>query len=112
MDKSRKANRDDNEITLQYKSRQETLLEEELGEDKLKELLEFISQIDQTPTGAAELQRRRNSSVSANETKARPRASSTLGCVIGWTGRYRRRNRLSMLRGRLAINKGDHPCQF
>ena len=31
MDQSRKANREDNEITLQYKSRQETLLEEELS---------------------------------------------------------------------------------
>ena len=58
MDNSRKANREDNEITLQYKSRQETLLDEELTEDKLKELLESISQIDQTPPGAAELQRR------------------------------------------------------
>ena len=59
MDKSRKANREDNEITLQYKTRQETLLEEELSEDKLTQLLAFISQPDQTPAGAAELQRRR-----------------------------------------------------
>ena len=59
MDSSRKANREANEITLQYKSRQETLLEEELAEDKLTQLLAFISQLDQTPLGAAELQRRR-----------------------------------------------------
>ncbi len=59
MDKSRKANRKDNEITLQYKTRQEILLEEELGEDKLTQLLASISRLDQTPTGAAELQRRR-----------------------------------------------------
>ena len=59
MDKSRKANREDNEITLQYKTRQETLLEEELGEDTLTQLLEFISQTEQTPAGAAELRRRR-----------------------------------------------------
>ena len=59
MDSSRKANREDNEITLQYKSRQETLLDEEHAEDKLKELLESIRQIDQTPLGTAELQRRR-----------------------------------------------------
>ena len=58
MDNSRKANRDDNEITLQYKSRQETLLDEEFTEDKLKQLLESINQIDQTPLGAAEFQRR------------------------------------------------------
>ena len=59
MDKSRKANREDNEITLQYKTRQELLLEEELSEDKLTQLLAFISQHGQTPVGAAELQRRR-----------------------------------------------------
>ena len=59
MDKSRKANREGNEITLQYKTRQETLLQEELNEGKLTQLLAFISQLDQTPTGAAELQRRR-----------------------------------------------------
>lgn len=58
MDSSRKANRKDNERTLQYKSRQETLLDEELAEDKLKQLLASISQIAQTPLGAAELQRR------------------------------------------------------
>jgi len=58
MDHSRKANREGNEKTLQYKSRQEILLDEELAEDKLKQLLESISQIDQTPLGAAELQRR------------------------------------------------------
>ena len=59
MDKSRKANREGNEITLQYKSRQETLLDEELAEDKLTQLLVFISQLDQTPAGVADLQRRR-----------------------------------------------------
>ena len=59
MDNSRKANREDNEITLQYKSRQETLLDEELAEDKLNQLLESISQIGQPPLGTAELQRRR-----------------------------------------------------
>ncbi len=58
MDHSRKANRENNEITLQYKSRQETLREEELAEDKLKQLLESIGQLDQTPPGAAELQHR------------------------------------------------------
>ena len=59
MDKSRKANRETNEITLQYKSRQENMLEEKLAEDNLTQLLAFISQLDQTPLGAAELQRRR-----------------------------------------------------
>ena len=58
MDHSRKANREDNEKTLQYKSRQETRLDEEFTEDKLTELLASISQIDQTPPGADELQRR------------------------------------------------------
>ena len=58
MDSSRKASREDNETTLKYKSRQETLLDEELIEDKLTQLLMSISQLDQTPPGADELQRR------------------------------------------------------
>ncbi|MGO9114047.1 MAG: hypothetical protein ACLP9L_32935 [Thermoguttaceae bacterium] len=58
MDHSRKANREDNEKTLQYKSRQEAMLDEEFTEDKLKQLLASISQLDQTPPGAADLQRR------------------------------------------------------
>ncbi len=59
MDKSRKASRENNEVTLHYKSKQETLRDEELSEDRLTQLLACISQLDQTPTGAAELQRRR-----------------------------------------------------
>ena len=59
MDISRKANREANEVTLQYKSRRERMLDEELTEDNLAQLLVFISPIDQTSSGAAELQRRR-----------------------------------------------------
>ena len=59
MDHSRKANREDNEKTLQYKTRQDTLREEELAEDKLTQLLVHISQLDQTPPGVDELQRRK-----------------------------------------------------
>jgi hypothetical protein len=58
MDSSRKASREDNEKTMQYKSRQETLLDEELIEDNLTQLLVTISQLDQTPSGADELLRR------------------------------------------------------
>jgi hypothetical protein len=58
MDTSRKANRGDNEITLQYVSPQETLLVEELNEDQLTQLLKIISDLEQTPPGAAELQQR------------------------------------------------------
>ncbi len=58
MDHSRKANREGNERTLQYKSRQEILRDGELNEDKLSQLLESITRLDQTPSGAAELQRR------------------------------------------------------
>ena len=58
MDTSRKATREANETTLQYQSRKETLDIEELNEEKLKTLLAFISQLEQTPPGAAELQRR------------------------------------------------------
>jgi len=58
MDPSRKANREDHEITLQYQSRPETQGIEELYEDKLTQLLAFISRLDQTPAEAAEFQRR------------------------------------------------------
>jgi hypothetical protein len=59
MDHSRKANREANEKTLQYKTRQDTLLEEERCEEKLTQLLVLISQLDQTPLGAAAIQRRK-----------------------------------------------------
>ena len=59
MDISRKANREAHEITLQYRSRREAMAEEELAEDNLTQLLAFISHLDETPPGAAELQRRR-----------------------------------------------------
>ena len=58
MDITRKANREAQEATLQYRSRQEALLDEELIEDKLKQLLEFVGGLKQTPEGAAEIQRR------------------------------------------------------
>jgi hypothetical protein len=58
MDNSRKANREDHEITLQYKTRQEARLDEEFSEDKLTQLLAVISQLEQTSAGATELQRR------------------------------------------------------
>ncbi|HEX4147092.1 MAG TPA: hypothetical protein VHY91_26585 [Pirellulales bacterium] len=58
MDTSRKANRENNEKTLQYQSPQEALLVEELNEDKLTQLLASISRREKTPSEAAELQRR------------------------------------------------------
>ena len=58
MDASRKANREDHEITLQYQSRQEALLLEELNDEKLTQLLAVIRELEQTPAGNAELQRR------------------------------------------------------
>ena len=58
MDITRKANREAQEITLQYKSRHEALLDDELIEDKLTQLLTFIAQLERTPTGTAEIQRR------------------------------------------------------
>jgi len=58
MDASRKANREGNEITLQYKSRQDALLVDDLNSDKLRQLLEFVNGLKRTPPGAAELQRR------------------------------------------------------
>ena len=59
MDSSRKASREANEITLQYKSRRESDLEKELADDHLEQLLAHIRQLDQTNSGAIELQRRR-----------------------------------------------------
>ena len=58
MDASRKASREANETTLQYQSRQETLDIEEQNEKKLSTLLAFVSHLEQTPPGAAELERR------------------------------------------------------
>jgi len=58
MDITRKAHREAQEATLQYRSRQEALLDDELIEDKLKQLLDFVGGLKQTPEGAAEVQRR------------------------------------------------------
>src|ERR1022692_3311860 len=58
MDASRKANREADEITLQYQSQQEPPLVDELNENKLRQSMVFISWLEQTPPGAAELQRR------------------------------------------------------
>ena len=59
MDLTRKASREANEITLQYKSRQEITLDEELIEDDLSHLLLFTKRLEETPLGAIELERRR-----------------------------------------------------
>jgi len=58
MDTSRKANREDHEITLQYQSRQDTLLIEELNEEKLMQLLAFVGRLERTPSGVDEIQHR------------------------------------------------------
>ena len=58
MDMTRRANREAQEATLQYRSRQEALLDDELIEDKLAQLLMFLGKLEQTPEGAAEIQHR------------------------------------------------------
>jgi hypothetical protein len=58
MDRSRKATREGNEVTLQHMSPKEALLIEELVEEKLAQLQASIEQLKQTPEGTAELQRR------------------------------------------------------
>ncbi len=58
MDRSRKANRERNEVTLQHKSRKEALRIERLVEEKLAELQASLEQLRQTPEGMAELKRR------------------------------------------------------
>lgn len=72
MDISRKANREAHEITLQYRSRRESMLEEELAEDNLTQLLLFISHLAHTPPGAAELQRRRKIFGGCNRIEGEP----------------------------------------
>lgn len=54
----RKTDREGQEITLQHKTRHETLSREELDEFKLTHLLEFIKQLEQTSAGLAEIRRR------------------------------------------------------
>jgi hypothetical protein len=58
VDGSRKANREDDEKTLQYQSRPEALSVEELNEEKVTDLLACMSRLEQIPSEAAELQRR------------------------------------------------------
>jgi type IV secretory pathway VirB4 component len=58
MDRSRKANRERNEVTLQHRSRKEALRIERLVEEKLAELQASMEQLRQTPEGMAELERR------------------------------------------------------
>lgn len=58
MDRSRKANRDDNEATLQHKTQNELVLAEELVEEKLAQLQASLEQLRQTRQGATELRRR------------------------------------------------------
>ena len=58
MDRSRKATREGNEITLQHVSPKEALLIEEMVEEKLAQLQASIEQLKQTPEGIAELQGR------------------------------------------------------
>ena len=58
MDITRKANREAQEETLQYRSRQEAMLDDELIKDKLTQLLEFVGKLEGTPEGAAEIQHR------------------------------------------------------
>jgi hypothetical protein len=58
MDRSRSASRDGNERTMQYKSQQEMRLDTELVEQKLTQLLAFVGQLQRTPTGIIEIERR------------------------------------------------------
>jgi len=58
MDRSRRETREAHEKTFQYRSRNEALLDDELIEDKLRQLLEFIDELEQSSTETAQLQRR------------------------------------------------------
>ncbi len=58
MDRTRKATREGNEITLQHVSPKETILIDELVEEKLAQLKTFIAQLQQSPEGLADFTRR------------------------------------------------------
>lgn len=58
MDRSRKANREANEVTIQHKSQQDALLFEKLAEDKLAQLEASIDRLRQSSDGIAMLQKR------------------------------------------------------
>ena len=58
MDRTRKANREDHEATLQYRTKNEAMDEAELIEEKLTQLQATVAQLEQTPQGISELQRR------------------------------------------------------
>ena len=58
MDRTRKANREDHEATLQYRTKNETLDEADLVEEKLTQLQAKLAQLEEAPEGIAELQRR------------------------------------------------------
>jgi hypothetical protein len=58
MDRRRKANRENDEVTLQHKSRAEALRIDELVAEKLLQLQASIDQLGKTPEGALLLKRR------------------------------------------------------
>lgn len=58
MDITRKAHRQAQAETLECRTRQEALLDDELVEDKLSHLLMFVGKLEQNPEGAAEIQSR------------------------------------------------------
>jgi len=58
VDRTRKANREVHEATLQYRTKNEALDEAELIEEKLIQLQARVAQLELTPEGIAELQRR------------------------------------------------------
>ncbi len=58
MDRRRKANRADDEVTLQHQSRPEELRMEELAEENLQRLQASMEEQGETPAGALLLKRR------------------------------------------------------
>jgi hypothetical protein len=58
MDITRKSHREAQAQTLEHRVRQEAMIDDELIEHKLAQLLMFFGQLERTPIGAAEIQRR------------------------------------------------------
>ena len=100
MDRSRKATREGNEVTLQHKSRKEALLVEELAEANLAQLQASIERLKQTPEGTAELQRRVKAFGECERIEGETFNHLTTNCVVGWTRKFLKQNRPFILRGK------------
>ena len=86
-------------------------LDGELIEDKLAQLLAFIGELEKTPEGATQLQRRAKLFGECKRSDGETSGEFSPSCIIGCTGTFKRQNRLSILPGRpivVQLRKGMH----